>query len=143
MTHSPAEVLRALLIADGLCPSNQVSAFACFVSSMPDEPDAVVCTYDSDGRLDGRLMRTGEVIEHPRVVIQVRSATFTAGWQKMEAIRALIDSVKRREVTVQVATYLVQNISRTSTILALGQEEGTTKRREYFSLNVLMTLQET
>jgi hypothetical protein len=70
MILSPADVLRHWLVEQGfgtLPTSNQ--SWPLFVASLPISIVAAACVYNTTGILDGRLMRSGTVIEHPGIQI--------------------------------------------------------------------------
>jgi len=143
---SPALVMAAYMIALGLVSLHSEGLlWPVYVSHEPDGPnvaDNCVTVYDTTGKLDGRLMRTGEYIEHPGIQIRVRSKTYELGYSLLSQIRSKLDITHNVHITVNDISYLLQCISRTSPILCLGTEsEG--KRRTLFTLNMTLTLKQT
>lgn len=147
----PSVILKKLLILDNLVtevPAAGVSAGAwpCYVGHMPDTegvPDDCVCVYDLPGFTEGRIQRTGETIEHPAAQIKVRSLSYTTAYAKARAIAERIDLIHWKSVQIDVAgtsrTWLIQAVSRTSTLTSTGNQTG---RKTYnnFVFNVAMTL---
>lgn len=142
MILSPAQVIKQILLDEDLVTAHDSGQdWACFVSSMPDAPDKCVCAYDTAASKDGRLMQ-GEVIEHPGVMLHVRSTDYASGWAKAKAIEAELDTVIKRTVVGDTHTYLIHSVRRPSSILPMGAEPGT-RRREMFSINLLLTIKTT
>jgi hypothetical protein len=140
MIHPPSDILRRLLVNAGICSEN--GEWPAFVSFLPPEPDASIGIFDTMGMPDGRLMRTGERIEHPGLQIWIRSLDYLTGWTKGYTICKEIDAVAGVYVEYSAEEmYIVQNISRIGTLLPLGVEEESGKRRHNFSINAITTIQ--
>ena len=145
LTHSPADVLRRLLIALGLGvtpASGTNSNWPTYTAQEPNSPDNVVTTYDVDGRDFGRTGLTGERFEHHGVQVRIRSATFPVGWTKARALSVALDEdVYQESVTIEGTNYFVHAVSRTSRPIYLGEEPGT--QRHVFTINVTINLHQT
>ena len=142
MLHSPAEILRASLIAGGLGvlrSESPLGDWPIFVGHMPDTPDIIICVYDTAGVKDGRLM-TGKTIRHHGWQIRVRTTEYDTGFVKMEMLADYLDTVLRETVVIDGITYVIQVVVQTSGPVSIGQEPDA-KRRENFTLNGIMTLQ--
>ena len=147
-TAPPSEILRQLLIIKGLgvLPSTRekTDPWPVYISHEPDgdeEDTNLITIYDVSGVKDGRLM-TGSLVQHPGCQIRIRSRPFLVGWSRAKAIFELFESVLREELVIDTITYSIQNISITSPILPLGIMEDDTKKRDIFTLNVLLTINE-
>ncbi|MCP4566477.1 MAG: hypothetical protein GY841_02720 [FCB group bacterium] len=142
MDIEQSRLVQKFLIDAGLGTSVQGgNAWPVYATFLPDSDDinddAIVC-YDTAGRTDGRVIDTGEHIEHPGFQIMVRSRNRSAGRAKANDIANVIDAVFRTEVTVDGSTYTLQNLSRTGQILDIGAEpEG--RGRKFHSVNGVMT----
>jgi hypothetical protein len=142
LTHSPADVVRWLLInlglgtdpaADGLWPIH--------ATNEPDWPDNMLTLYDTDPSIDGRIQQTGEITEHRGVQVQVRGVDHPTAWAKVEAVRATMDeTVNKHLVIVESSAYIVYAITRRSGPLALGRESAT--NRFLFTINVAVALRQ-
>lgn len=144
LTHSPAEVVRQLLVdlSLGTLPSAGGSWPICATQEL-DSPDNAMTVYDTSGRLDGRTMTDGEQQEHYGFQVRVRSATHEAGHAKANAIAVALDqSVLLEVVTVETSVYLVQAVSRTTNVLPIGKETGLSKR-SLFTINAVVSLRQT
>jgi hypothetical protein len=135
---SPAEIIRTVLILKGV---SNIGSFPCFVAYMPDEPDNLMVVYDTTGELDGRIMSTGEVVEHPGIQVAVRAKDYPTGYDKSLQICKAFEEVKNFPVAISsTEAYVVSNITRRSGIISLGIDENDRKRRHYFSINFIMTI---
>jgi hypothetical protein len=140
---SPAQVIRRLLIQLNLAPSNQTGDWAPFVAFLPDVPDTALCVYDTAGTQDGRLMRSGEKIEHPGIQIRFRSSNYPVAWQKAKDVADAIDALPVGTTVTMVPateTWRIQNVSRTGAILTAGIEEVGDRKRHNFTINAILTM---
>lgn len=138
-----ADILRNLLLDLGLGSEVMANDWSIAIGEIPEDPDNVMCIYDTSGVSDGRIMANGQRVEHPGVQIRVRSLDYWAGRNKAEEVALALDAVLRRDVSLDEesvsATYSVQNITRTGTVNALGAEESD-RRRFHFTINAILTL---
>ena len=143
MDIQQSRLMQQFLIDAGLGTSvASASDWPVYATFLPDEgnidDDAVVC-YDTAGKTNGRILATGEHVEHPGFQVLVRSANRSEGWTKAKAIANAIDAVFKTVVTVAGADYTLQNLSRTGHVLDVGSEpEG--RHRKFHSINGLMTV---
>ena len=143
MTHSPADVLRKLLVSlgHGTMPS-AAGSWPVSVAQEPDDPDDDMTLYDEIGRKDGRAMASGEVYEHHGVQLQLRAAKFTDGYTKVSGVVGALDQdVEAAGVTIDTSTYVVYAVSRTGTINYLGHEPES--RRHIWTVNLLVSIRQT
>lgn len=121
----PAAVIRQLLLDLALVYSTPTgSQYAARVSSQPESPDRVVTVYDTGATEDGRLLDTGEVIEHPTVKVRVRGPVYEEAWNKAKEIELALNGVKRTTVAVGGVTFRVDNVSsRAPLVLGPDDEE--------------------
>lgn len=137
--YSPADILRKWLVDSGLGAEEE--PWRAFVSFLPDEPYDALCVYDTASKLDGRLLGTGEQIEHPGVMVWVRGPIFPEAWEKVRAIAIAMDAVRNVTVSMDADTsYMIHNVSRTGSVKPLGVEEEGSRRRYDFSINAVLTL---
>jgi hypothetical protein len=135
---SPAEIISIVLFLKGV---SDLRFFPCFVAYMPDDPDNLMVVYDTTGELDGRIMSTGEVVEHPGIQIMVRAKDYPTGYEKCLQICKAFEEVKNLPVAISsMETYVVSSITRRSGIISLGIDENDRKRRHYFSINFITTI---
>lgn len=157
MKHSPAEVMRQLLITHVLgTPALKQQAWPAFVGSLPDKPPNAVALYDTQARMDGRIMRTGERITHPGFMVTIRAIDYQTGWRRATAIADLLDQVCNEQVEIEdntceggpvTYTYVVASITRKTAVVPIGSDaraEGEeAKGRDLFTIDARVTLSQT
>jgi hypothetical protein len=105
---------------------------------MPDNPDNAICVYDTAGIREGRVQSTGESLSKPGWQIRVRSKGHPVGYARIQAIVSHLDGILQETVAISGNSYIIQAVTQTSTVLALGQEpEG--EKRNLFTLNGTIT----
>ena len=134
MKQPATMVLRSFLgFKNHLTVPHYGKDWPCYISHMPDgdkvKHDAL-CIYDRPGVKDGRLMRTGEVLESFGVQIKVRSDDYRKGWAKISDVAKEIDGVFRLGIDAGNYLYFVQGITR-SQIIPLGIEDGPKRRYSF------------
>jgi hypothetical protein len=108
------------------------------VASMPDQPVQCVGFYDwAGGKMEGRIMSTGEQVEKPGLQIRVRAATYPVGWAKANDIAQFCQGIRRVLHACEGHMYMLHNVSRKSPILRLGQDA---KTQWGFSINYNLTI---
>lgn len=141
--HTGAEVLRAALVAAGVCslPGRKVGEWPGYVGHMPKMPDNAVCVYDTAGWRTGRIQKTGESLSKPGWQVRVRAAGHREGVTKMHEIQNALDGILRDPVTIDSVAYTVQATTQVGTVIPIGLEpEGT---RTQFTLNGTITFKAT
>uniref|UniRef100_A0A6M3K286 Tail protein n=1 Tax=viral metagenome TaxID=1070528 RepID=A0A6M3K286_9ZZZZ len=145
MLHSPADILNHYLVEQGLFTDPVSSSlWPLFVSDLPDDnhiEDDTACVYDTTGIKDGRIMRGGDTVQHFGIMVMVRSVEYSDGFLKAESVRVALDEIDHVSVTIDVAEYSIDNASSAGPVIALGNEEGT-GRRKLFTVNALLTISE-
>jgi hypothetical protein len=137
---SPADIIRQLLLDLGLVAAT--GDWTTYVSFLPESPDNAVCVYDTAGKLDGRVMSTGEQQTHPGIQIRVRGLSYPAVWAKSNAIATGLDSLGRVLIAMSSSeAHTLLNVSRTGDIIPVGMEEEGGRRRHHFTINAVVTLQ--
>ncbi len=148
MNQPPTLVLRAALGVKNLVTlPRHAGEWPSFTSFLPDVdaakkvPANAVCLYDTTGHKHGRLMRTGEVLQHWGVQVKVRSSDYQVGWMKANKIAAEMDTTKRLAIDAGNYLYLLHAISR-GPVLAMGRDPNDQKRNHHFSINCIFPLEE-
>jgi hypothetical protein len=139
---SPAQVIAQLIRDKGLGNAHDHTTWPVSVGFMADSPHNAITVYGTEGRQDGRLMKTGERIEHPGIQVRVRSLKYTDGRAKADAIALMFDT-QSSGVTVAIpadGSYFIQNVSRTGSVIELGPNEEDPNRRLDFTVNAVLTL---
>jgi len=141
---SPADVIRQLLIDEGLA-SNDVEADWCaYTGFFPNDPNQALCVYDMAGKQDGRLMKTGEQIIHPGIQIMIRGLDYLPTRFRAHDIAIGLDAQRKTVVAVEsTGSYIVHNVSRIGDIMSLGMEMDGDRRRHLFTINAVVTIEST
>lgn len=139
--YSPAEIIRHLLV--DLQLGNYNGAWPVSIAIAQPLPDAAIIVYDTAGKLDGRLMATGEVISHPGVQIRIRGPIYPDTWGKAFAIAEKLSEVNRSLVAVASdKAYLVVSLNQEGDILPLGLVTEGDRTNHNFTVNITTTIEE-
>ena len=149
LEHSPAEVIRNLLVAKGAGTMPTASgSWPIYHSLEPDLPDKVITVYNETGIKQGRTQIDGEVQEKHGIQIRVRSSNERNGYKKARQLADLVDKQVRQDLitlanveTAGNSTYRVVCISRVGDVISLGTELSATKRH-LFTLNCLVPMRQ-
>jgi hypothetical protein len=152
---SPAEILRAFLVREGVLAMPFVKGKTvpivqhplteltpCYVSSMPDDPDQAVTIYDVSGIMFGRRQPDGKQMLHPGMSVLVRTINYGTGYNLTNMLAVVAETLDSSQspVVVNDQEYWVQTVYRTSTVTSLGEEVG--NKRQRFSFDLRMALQD-
>lgn len=150
LTHAAEEVVQQLLIDLGLGykPPVPTKDWLVYATQEPDSeqtPDNIITVYGPSNSSDGRLQIDGSQQINNGIMIRVRGENFDAGWKKMSAIQAAMDTtVYGQTVTVvgklATASYTVDCANLASGPFKLGKDDGGV--RELFSVNYLFSIYE-
>lgn len=134
----PADLIRLYLISVNL-GANGGTEWPIYISFFPDTPDKAIVIYDTAGIPDGRIMGTGERVEHPGVMIHVRDQSYVLAYTRSRDIALALDGIYNSPIQSGSENWTIINASRTGDIIALGAEpEG--RRRQMFSINAVLTI---
>ena len=144
MDHSPAQIIVQYLVDEGLATEPDSSGeWPVYTGHLPDGTgvvDNVLAVYDTPGTKDGRPL-DGLPLFHDGIQVRVRSTDYSTGWIKARAVADALGEISEEVVAVDGTDYIIHNISQSTAVVPLGQEEGT-KRRDHFTVNFLATLKE-
>jgi len=140
MNHTPAQVVRQLLINLGL--GTATGTWPIHHSVLPPQPDDCIAVIDTEPFLFGRSHVTGQTLMIRGIQVMVRSANVVEGYRKCKDINVAFDEdVYRDEVTIEDSIYLVQAISRLTAEIPIGWDE--TSKRRLYSTNVRVSVKMT
>lgn len=146
MNHSPAYIMSQFFIDEGIVIDPQDSGdWPIYVGVLPDDEnvkDDIVACMDTEPLKDGRLFDNGENIWHFGFQIMIRAINYNTAYDKADELSISCESIDRDEITIGSTTYRLDNVSQTTGIIGLGQEDSS-RRRQLFSVNFLVTLKET
>ncbi len=151
LLHSPADVLRWMLIAlgAGSDPTDVNSqglpngAWPIYVDSEPSLPDNCVTLYDTAPSSDGRIMIDGENVQHPGFQVRIRGTDHPTAFVRAEYLEhVLAETLKYDTVHITTgtvtSTYLVCCAARLRTT-RMGKDVPNTKRSLY-TINGILAL---
>ncbi len=140
LTHSPAEIIRAVLLQLGLgtdptpWASGIGNPWPVFASGEPNTPDDCITCYDTVGVDHGQSMVDLELYVHYGVQIRVRSNDHRTGWVKANDVREQASKFGQQSITIDGSVYLVWAVAKMGQVLPIGKETPTSKR-SLFTLN--------
>lgn len=140
---SPARIIAKILQDSGTAATDQMADWFPYVSSLPDKPGVVpvraMAVTDTVGLTDGRIMATGEYIEHPGIQIRIRGTGYSDTYAKIQEAQAVMDSLMNHTVTFDDGeSRTVCSASRTSTLGIMGYDS--TGTQYHLSINYKLTL---
>lgn len=145
----PSTLFTQILQEENLASTDPAADWFPFLAFLPEgtpAKDRAISVTDYSGLPDGRILRTGEVIEHPGIQIRVRSRRYEEGYSKIKAIQTTMDAILRRLVQIKddkgdvLETWLVVSASRTSGIMPMGYDP---KGKTYhLSINYTVTVEQ-
>lgn len=148
LDHSPAEIIRGLLVQLGLGvnPDDDPGvAWPAYYSLTPDKANECITVVDTTGITHGRTHVDGITQEKYGIQISVRSTHVASGRRKAQDIaQAMDEDVLRNQITLDVTTgsasasYLIQSVTRQGSVLSPGIEPGTNRR--LFTANFLASI---
>lgn len=142
--YSPAGMIAQFFVNKGLASAPQLSqAWPVFISFMPaanppNVPVNCIAIYDTTGIMDGRYQDDGTQIQHPGIQIRVRSRYFPDGYNRSVSLQDEMDAAINYVLDVGENNFLIQNISRRTNIVPLGNEPDT--NFELFTINAICTI---
>lgn len=106
-----------------------------------DEPINRVVVVDTFPVLDGRDLRSGEVLMHPAVMVVIRGRPYSAAWAKGMAIQAALAEAKRETVTpAGRPSALLQSFTLTTGLARYSTSDR--NKADLLSLNGTVTIKE-
>lgn len=140
MKATPAQALIRCLLLEGLV-SEPGTPWGGTFSVMPDDPDDAVAAFDLDADLDGRIQRTGELVKHPRVQVQIRSMDYTPGYAKAVAIEEFLGGLHLHSFEAEGELVTIEAATVTTAAVSLGQQPD--RPRQMFAVTAKLTMYST
>lgn len=111
-----------------------------FVSKLPDDYDQCIALYDTAGLNWGRA-QSGKRWLSPGLKVLVRALTYGVGYALAQSIADGLDLIVNQTVIASdMTTHYVKTVTRTGTIISLGEEIF--KQRQLFSINARVAYQD-
>lgn len=143
LKHSPAEIVRKLLLDLGLGVAAAWTAgkytgspWPVFDAGMPDAPDNAIAITDTQGRGFGYSQPTPEALGFGGFQVMVRAKDHRTGWLRADAIYRGFLGVVNLVVALpgdDAASYEVNGIPDIGDVLPIGTEQST--KRHLFTIN--------
>lgn len=141
LTHSPAEIIRQLLIDLSLATASEDWPVN-FGGEADPPPDNVITVYNSAGILQGSLQPSGEQQDRHGFQVRVRGGKESVGYTKARAIAVALDEdVKLTAVTVSSTVYIIYSISREGNVISLGKNHPDSNLN-LFTINATVALRQ-
>lgn len=144
MFVSPALLIQQYLISQGAgsAPSGTTAWGVYRDKQPPKEPDECITVYETTPVQDGRIMRTGEYVTHPGIMVNVRSLLVDDAKAKMYSIKMILSNIKYSTVTIArehgpSLIIIIASFSLISGPVPLGEDD---KNRKEYTLNGTMTI---
>lgn len=144
MTHSPADIVRKLLVdaGQGVASDNTSTDWQCFASGEPSNPDNCITVYDTEGTSDGRHMVNGQLQYHYGIQLRIRGIDHKTGYDKAQTLRTWIsEACYLATVSIDSSRYLVHAITHIGQVIALGKDVPRSKRN-LFTINATVPLRQ-
>lgn len=143
MSHPSSEILIKYLIDETelFTLSTRGSTWPIFQNVLPGNKNiqSAGVIFDTGGILDGRLMSTGETIDHPGIQVRVRSKDPSSGYNKLKDVCDKFASIHNASVEMADGTeYVINSITRISTILPIGIDPET--KLFEFTVNFIVSI---
>lgn len=144
LANSPAEVVGQMLQNLGAGSDPELDpqlSWPVYVAEEFDTPDDSLTVFDTAGRVLGRNMIDGSLVDAYGLQLRVRSKDHPTGWTKADAVRkALAENSRLVRVTVDSNVYLVWCADGIGPIIALGN--ALKSKRKLFTVNFTASIKQ-
>lgn len=123
---TPAEWIAEYLIAMGAGNIHTADDWPVFVGNLVDKPNNLIAVFDTDAKLNPRILPGSIVSEHPGIQIIIRATEYTEGFQKALLIRNILDELLRFTTTTSTSTSTTSTSTTSTTTSTTGTTTSTT-----------------
>ena len=119
------------------------STWPLYRSNLPDSDQIshnIAAIFDTSADIQSKLM-SGDLVQRYGIQFLVRSTDYDTGYEKSKIILETVQTTHNASVSIGGTTFIIDNFSSTSGVLALGVERDS-KQRYLFSTNFLVTIKE-
>ncbi len=137
---TPAEVIIDYLVTKGILTWKEDDGeWPTTYGIMPDEGDKAVGIFNTAGRMQDRLHRSGKTSERPGIQIRARALDETTSTGKLGEIKDVLDELYRERVITRRLgeEFLIHCVQRASNLLPVGYDP--VKNRPNHTINFLIT----
>lgn len=119
LTHSPADIVRYLLINRGIGSLPEDSGdWPIYAIRMPASPDNLICVYNTQGVMGGKYHVTKTTVERYGIQISIASASHLVGLSKANEVCEVLDELTYDSILVGTSQYRIHGFQKTSSILS-------------------------
>lgn len=142
LLHSPADVVRWALINAGVGTDPDLE-LECpiFTDKERESPDDVITVYTTTAKLQGRTQTDGEIQGQEGIQVRIRASDPKGGFTKADAVRDVLDKLNYPVIQVDSSIYRFPAFNRTTSVIPLGDESPTSKRK-IFTINGTLALRQ-
>lgn len=141
--HGQHDITRKILSLLGLGTHPDTGQpWPIYVDQEPDFPDNCITIYETSGINEGKLMPTGEDVEHPGLQIQVRceASQPPVGRKKTREIKSSLDQLTSPySLSFEGISYTIYSFNPQGSIIPLGRDM-TNKNRFLWTINYTVSL---
>lgn len=139
---TPADLVAELVITNlGLMTDPALGgSWPLFVGHEPDSPNNCGTVYDVTGDLEVGLMSGGLAVMHHGVEIKLRGVDTEATWIRLNTIMSNLNTIQNEIVVFGGLNYVINALTRVSTIQSLGKESFNTKRLNLYTIFYQVTI---
>ncbi len=145
LAHSPADIIRTLLIELGLGTASTIpvsTLWPVYATVEPSAPDNVITVYNTSDMAFGRTNPDSERQDHYGFQIRVRGSTNPIGFAKANAIAVAMDGdVNLVTVILSGIYYCIHSVTRRGGVMDIGRDVPKTGRH-LFTINCTSYLRE-
>lgn len=147
LNHSASEIIAEYLRHAGTLARPQKGAsWPLYVGHLPSgkasTSDAAMI-QEIEGKSDGYILGTGELVSHPCVQLIVRGRDYEVTRRKTAVVCNAIHAIENDTVVMEDGTrYTLLNVAQVDTILPIGVDPDTSSRLYLFSADFISTIRE-
>lgn len=145
LLHSPADVARWALVQAGAGTDPTLSTlqeWPIFTDRENDAVDDCITIYNTAGKVQGRTHNDGEMQLQHGVQVRIRSTDPKSGHTRSRFVAEIMDkTIYDAIVDIDTSQYRLHAFTRTTDVIPLGKEVGSTKRN-LFTINATISLRQ-
>lgn len=144
MVYSAARWVQAYLIAQSVVANPDtlpIGSWPMYLDGLPDgsnAPNNALAIFDTVGKKQGRMMRTGQSVLFPGIMVHSRAVSRDDAYDKITSVLSAFEALLRAPVTIGSDSKTIQAISIKGNPMSLGELPGDV-RRFGFSLNAIVS----
>lgn len=138
VASTPASIVAAYLNSQNIMTVPTANLpWPLYIGFLPDILKSAGAIYDTNGMLDGRIQKTGKVVEHQGVMIKICTSKYEDGWTKINAIAELLNTVNNVTIILNEIQYKIEGLRQMTPATYIGINE---KRKFNFTVDYLVDI---